>query len=151
MNLPYYIPSQITIIGLIILFFIFIYETVGLKSILLLIPIYLYVYRIIYTDLVKKNKILIESEESNFLFTLDNYIFKNYKKIEKRFYDIYDEYKEFKNNRKYYKSLLIDNKKEMEFIIKSFSLSTFNHEEEEKLNKIYNNWYNNIQSMIDNI
>ena len=151
MNLPYYIPSEITLIGLIIIIFIFIYETIGLKSILLLIPIYLYVYRINYKDLVKKNKILIGSDDSNFLFTLDNYIFENYKKIEKRFYDIYDEYIEFKNNKKYYQSLLIDNKKEMEFIIKSFSLSTSSYQEEEKLKKIYNNWYNNIQSMIDNI
>lgn len=151
MNLPYFIPSEIISLSLIILLLVFIYDNIGIKSILILIPIYLFIYNINYAKLIKKNKILLQKDDEKFLYTLDNFIFNNYKKIENRFFNIYDEYKEFNNNKTYYKSLLIDNRKEMEYIFKSFSLSTQIYEEDDRLNKIYNNWYNNIQSIISNI
>ena len=151
MNLPYFIPSEIIILSLIFFLLVFIYENIGIKSILLLIPIYLFIYNINYDKLIKKNKILIQKDDEIFLYTLDNFVFDNYKKIENRFFNIYDEYKEFNNNKYYYKSLLIDNIKEMESIFKSFSLSTQLTKEDIRLNKIYNYWYNNIQSIISNI
>ena len=151
MNLPYFIPSEIIILSLIFFLLVFIYENIGIKSILLLIPIYLFIYNINYDKLIKKNKTLIQKDDEIFLYTLDNFVFDNYKKIENRFFNIYDEYKEFNNNKYYYKSLLIDNIKEMESIFKSFSLSTQITKEDIRLNKIYNYWYNNIQSIISNI
>ena len=135
-------------ISLIIFSLLYIYIILGRIAILFLIVFYLFTIYVDYNLLERKYKVLLNKNDYKFIYNLDSLIFKDYKMKEKRFFDILDESKLFINDKKYYKSLLLNTYNEMKDIFISFSLSTTTHLENDRLKEIYDKWYNNISKYL---
>jgi len=133
--------TNIIFIGFGIIGLIYMYEFLGYKSILLLIPIILLYYQ---TNKKVISKNLLSKQDKLFLKSIDLYLLESYQQNEIIFFQIINEYKLFNNNKEKYKSLLYNYMNEMKMIFSSFSLSTLNIKQEVYLKNIYNNWLSNI-------
>ena len=133
--------TNIIFIGFGIIGLIYMYEFLGYKSILLLIPIILLYYQ---TNKKVISKNLLSKQDKLFLKSIELYLLESYQQNEIIFFQIINEYKLFNNNKEKYKSLLYNYMNEMKMIFSSFSLSTLNIKQEMYLKNIYNNWLSNI-------
>ena len=145
-NIRNFTIEEIIQLSIYIISFIFIYQSFGWRGLLLIIPILLIKFKYNW-----KPANLISQNDKKWLYTLDKHIGDEYEIIETRFYNLIQEWKEFKSSNinknipdfirhnKYYNDLANDHQTLISQIFKSWSLSTQSKEEDNYLQNIYNN------------